>query len=286
LAASVGSQTIFATPDQAASALLAALESDDYPLFLSVAGPQMARFWSADDPDKDDLYRDLFVVAARRNGIQADVAAEDRRLLYAGRKEEPFPAPLVKTPYGWRFDGETGSREVEKRRMRRNEVAVIELCQRFREAEYAYFGMAPGGVRVFAMKIRSTPGQHDGLFWSGPGGEDESPVGPAFAAAAYAERHPADDTRPLFGYYFKILPAQGPDASGGALDYRKDGRLRKGFALVAWPAEYGVAGTLSFLINHFGDIYQKDLGADTAQVAADMTAFNPDRSWTRLNALE
>jgi len=285
-AASNGPQTVFATPDDAANALLDALASGDYSLFLAVAGPQMAQFWVAGDPEKDPCDRERFAEAARRNGIQTDNATENRRTLYAVSVAQPFPAPLVKTDSGWRFDDDAGSRELAARRIRRNEIAVIELCLRFREAEYTYFGMFTGGAQAFAARIRSTPGQHDGLFWSELGAEDESPLGPPFAAAAYAERQAADGTQPLFGYYFKILPAQGPDAGGGVLDYRTKGQLRKGFALIAWPAEYGADGTQSFLLNHFGDIYQKDLGADTARIAEGMAAFNPDRSWRRINDLD
>ena len=145
----------------------------------------------------------------------------DRRLLYAGHIQQAFPAPLVKTAAGWRFDGEAGAKELAARRIRRNETAAIELCQRFLKAEYAYSGKSAS--RSFAAKIRSTPGRHDGLFWQAAGEEDESPIGPPFAAAAFAERKPGDGTRPLFGYYFKILSAQGANAAG--------------FALVAWPAE-------------------------------------------------
>jgi len=275
------SQETFASPDEAANALLVALETDDYPLFLAVAGQQVAGFWNTGDPEKDALDRSRFVDAARRKGVREDAWKGERRLLYVGQIEQPFPAPLVKTAAGWRFDDDAGLRELLTRRIRRNEIAAIELCERFHDAEYEYFGMARGGVRSFATKIRSTPGQHDGLFWSDGGEEDESPMGPPFAAAAFAESQPADGARPLFGYYFKILPAQGPDAAGGALDYRSNGRLHKGFALIAWPAEYGIDGTRSFLINHFGNVYQKDLGADTGRIAGTMTVFNPDQSWRR-----
>ena len=285
-AASIGSQATFASPDEAANALLAALESDDYPSFLAVAGRQMAGFWSTGDPERDAWDRSSFVDAARKNGIRADAEVADRRMLYAGRIEHPFPAPLVKTDAGWQFDDEAGSKELVSQRIRRNEIAVIELCQRFREAEYAYFAMALEGVSAFAPRIRSTPGRHDGLFWADGGEEDQSPMGPPFAAAAFGERQAADGTRPLFGYYFKILSAQGPDAAGGALDYHTNGRLRKGFALIAWPAEYGVDGTQSFLINHFADIYQRDLGADTSRIAENLTVFNPDRNWRRFNGLD
>ena len=282
-AATAASQTVFPTADAAANALLTALASGDYSLLGSVAGPQTARVWSGPGQAKEVWDRERFVETARRKGLQAGPLTSSRSMVYAGDLKEPFPAPLIRTETGWQFDDEAGSRELLGRRMRRNEIAVIEICQRFREAQYEFFAIPREGVSSFAMKIRSTPGQHDGLYWSDPGAEDESPMGPPFAAAAYTERQPGDGTRPLFGYYYKILPAQGRDAAGGALDYRTKGQLRKGFALIAWPAEYGVDGTVSFLINHFGDLFRKDLGAETSRIVDQMTAFNPDRSWSKIN---
>jgi hypothetical protein len=202
-----------------------------------------------------------------------------------GGMEEPFPAPLMKTEAGWRFDGEEGSSELAIRRIRRNEIAAVELCRRFREAEFEFRGSDRDGPPAFAQKIRSTPGQHDGLVWFHDE-VDESPLGPPFAAAEFSERRLSGQMQPLFGYYFKILVAQGPAAPGGALDYRVNGRLSRGFALIAWPARYGVDGLRSFLINHFGDVYQKDLGAGTGGLAPAVAAFNPDPSWTRLEGYE
>lgn len=284
--APAGSQAVFPTADAATTALLTALASRDSRLLLSVAGPQTAKFWSNPGQEKEAWDRERFVDAACKKGLQAGPLISSRAMIYAGDLQEPFPAPLLKTDTGWRFDDDAGSREFVLRRMRRNEIAVIEICQRFREAEYEFFAIPREDISSFALRIRSTPGRHDGLFWSDPGEEDQSPMGPPFAAAAYAERQPGDGTRPLFGYYFKILSAQGSDAAGGALDYRANGRLRSGFALVAWPAEYGVDGTQSFLINHFGDIYRKDLGAGTGRVVESMSEFNPDRSWSKISAPE
>ena len=130
------------------------------------------------------------------------------------------------------------------------------------------------------------PGQHEALHWGDAGEEDESPLGPPFAAAAFAERLPDDGTRPLFGYFFKILLGQGAKAPGGALDYRTKGRLSKGFALIAWPARYGVDGTHSFLVDHSGAIYEADLGSNTDRIAESVTLFNPDGSWKRINGLD
>ncbi len=283
--AGTGSQVIFESPSEAATALLGTVQTGNYARFLSIAGPQMARYWSAGDPVRDAIDRGRLLDAARRLGVKLEDGTPERTFVKVGDMER-FPAPLVKTDSGWRFDGEAGLAELTTRRIRRNEVAVLEQCERFREAEFVYFSEEYGGSRVFAQKIRSTPGQHDGLFWKDTGEDDESPLGPPFAAAAFAEQKPGDGTRPLFGYYFKILAVHGPEVANGSLNYRADSRVPPGFALIAWPAEYGVDGVRSFLINHSGDVYQKDAGSGTRRLAEAMTAFRPDRSWRKVNGDE
>lgn len=284
--AGTGSQTTFRSPDEAVNALITAVKSGNYPLFLSIAGPQMAGFWSTGDPERDVMERDTFLQAAGRSEIKTEAAAAGRKLLYVGDPAQPFPAPLVFTDSGWRFDGDAGLAELTTRLILRNEMAIVELCRRFREAEYTYLGMAHDQAPAFAERIRSTPGQRDGLFWTIEGDDDESPLGPLFAGAAPAERRAVEQPRPLFGYYFKILTAQGPDAPGGAVDYYMNGRLRKGFALIAWPAEYGAGGMRSFMMNQFGVIYQKDLGPQTARLAESISVFNPDPSWGRFKGYD
>jgi hypothetical protein len=277
-----GAQTIFPSPEQAANALLVAVESDNYELFLSIAGSHMTAFWSTGDVLRDLIERHRFEDAARRSGITTDSRTPGRSVLRVGH--DTFPAPLVQTEGGWRFDDVAGARELTKRRMRSDEVAVVELCRRFREAEYQFLAQQDNGRRAFAQKIGSTPGTHDGLVWTDTGEGDESPLGPAFSAAAFFEPQPSGGPRPLFGYYFKILTAQGSSALGGALDYREYSQLRYGFALIAWPAVYGVAGLRTFLIDGFGDIYQKDLGPDSSRIAEAISVFDPDRTWTPVGA--
>src|SRR5262249_43956160 len=154
-----------------------------------------------------------FVNAVHANGMLAQPISESREMLFAGALAHAFPAPLVKTASGWRFDDEAGAREVARRRIQRNETAAVELCLTFREAEYEYQTAVHEGGKAFALRIRSTPGRHDGLYWTGNGEDDQSPLGPPFAAAAFAERLSDADARPLFGYYFKVLWAQGEDAA-------------------------------------------------------------------------
>jgi hypothetical protein len=171
-----------------------------------------------------------------------------------------------------------GAREID-----RNELNAIDMCVGYVDAQRTYFWSArrADGHFAFADKIRSAPGRRDGLYWPLEAGDEESPMGPKFARAAAAELHPAD-ARPLFGYYFKILAAQGAEAEGGARNYRVDGRLVAGFALVAWPAEYGVTGVRVFQVNHRGEVYAKDLGSGTGRLAETMTAFAPDQTWTKV----
>jgi hypothetical protein len=166
-----------------------------------------------------------------------------------------------------------------------NERAVIDICRTYVEAQFMYFRTDHNadGFLAFAQKIRSSPGSQDGLYWRLENGQDESPIGPNFAAAAVSEEQPPGNPRPFFGYYVKTLLSQGPEAIGGTRDYRVDGRLLTGFALIAWPASYGVTGVRSFMINHLGDVYAIDLGGETSRVAPAMSAFAPDRRWTKVS---
>jgi DUF2950 family protein len=184
---------------------------------------------------------------------------------------------------GTEFVPEPNTEAVPRRGVAGNEAAVVNVCVSYIEAQLLYFRTdhKSDGFLTFAQKIRSTPGTRDGLFWPIDSDEDESPIGPLFAAAAITE-YPFGEARPYFGYYFKILMGQGPEAPGGARDYRVDGRLIAGFALVAWPAAYGVSGVHSFMVNHLGDVYAKDLGPDTHRVAVGMPVFAPDRTWMKV----
>jgi hypothetical protein len=231
----------------------------------------MAKLWDSGDPLRDALDRDRFLIAAHK-GSRTVAATPNRRTVYLAGIPEPFPAPLIKTGDGWRFDGKAGSEELTARQIRRNEKAVSELCHRFLEAELSYVDGAYGGKPAFAQRIRSTPGQHDGLFWSGDAGEEESPLGPVFAAAAYGEQPAGAELRPLFGYFFRILPSK----------ERTDPRSRGEFTLIAWPAEYGVTGSRSFVIRQSGEQYQKDLGPNGGVQAGSVTTVALSNGWRRV----
>jgi hypothetical protein len=169
-----------------------------------------------------------------------------------------------------------------------NEAAVVDACHAYVEAQLKYFdsNQNASGVREFAPRIRSTPGKRDGLYWPIAIGEDESPVGPNMASAAVAEQEPQAEPRPFSGYFFRTLPAQGRAAIGGARDYRVKGHLVSGFALVAWPAQYGISGVQTFVTNHTGDVYARDLGSNTPRVAPTLKTFNPDRNWKKVSSAD
>jgi Protein of unknown function (DUF2950) len=165
-----------------------------------------------------------------------------------------------------------------------NEAAAVDLCLDYVDAQYRYFrsNYAGDGMAAFAQKIRSAAGRRDGLYWPISAGDDESLAGPNLVAAAATEPHPAGEPRPIAGYFVKVLLAQGPAAPDGAHDYRVNNRLVRGFGLIAWPARYGVSGIHSFVVNHLGDVYARDLGPETNRVAAGITKFDPDHEWTKV----
>jgi hypothetical protein len=216
--------------------------------------------------------------AAEHLGIEQDQGNPNRATLIAGANEWPFPVPLVLSNGQWHFDAAQGRVEILARRVGRNEMNAIEVCRGYVEAQmqYATQDHDRDGLLEYAQKIIASPGKKDGLYWEG---EPDNLVPKSFADAAAALLSAGKKAVPYHGYYFHILRAQGPDAQGGALDYVVKGKMIGGFALVAWPAEYAVSGVKTFVVNHHGVVYAKDLGANTAAVARQMTRFNPDKNW-------
>ena len=208
--------------------------------------------------------------------------AGDKATLIIGQDSYAFPVPLVGKDGAWQFDAAAGREEILYRRIGRNELGAVQAALAYVDAqnEYAEKGLAGNGV--YARRIVSRPGKKDGLYWPAQPGEDESPLG-ELAAAATAQGYRAGQERtPYHGYYYKILTRQGPGAPGGEIDYMAGGKMIGGFALVAYPAEYGNSGVMTFVVNHQGVVYEKDLGPGTAVAAARMTVFNPDRTWRRV----
>jgi len=214
---------------------------------------------------------------------------DDGKELIVGDEQWPFPVPLVKDGDQWRFDSEAGIQEVVARRIGRNELSVIDLCRAYVEVQNEYAMQPRDGkpAGLFAQRIRSTPGHQDGLYWQVPLRGRPSPLGDLVAEAA-AEGYEANKTAatPFWGYYFRVLTAQGPDARGGKKSYLVNGDMSGGFAMVAYPAKYGSSGVMTFIVNREGNIYERDFGDDTAAQGSKMTEYNPDTTWAPVqNAL-
>jgi hypothetical protein len=275
-AAPQAGQRTFGTPQEAAHALAAAAEANDTAALLKILGPEGKDIVSSGDANEDKSGRAEFArLAAEKLEIRQDEA--DRNTILAGSQEWPFPIPLIRKDGVWRFDSTAGRVEVLARRIGRHELDAIEVCRGYVEAQMDYATQHHTGTTMqYAQKIVSSPGKKDGLYWEG---ERESLVPKSFAGAAAAMFAEGKKPVPYHGYYFHVLKAQGPDAEGGAADYVVKGEMIGGFALVAFPAEYGVSGILTFIVNQRGIVYSKDLGPNTMTLARQMTSFNPDKTW-------
>jgi len=272
-------QRAFATPREAIQATIDAAEHNDTAALLQLFGPEGKDIVESGDAAEDTDSRAEFARSAHEKlQIEEDPLNADRVTFTVGEQEWPFPVPVIRRDGKWQLDSSTGRVEVLARRVGRNELNAMEVCRGYAEAQLEYAAAARDGDRVlkYAQKIAATPGKQDGLYAEGV---PDPLVSRAFAEAAAL--NPAGDKKPepYHGYYFRVLKSQGPDAAGGAFDYVVKGKMIGGFALIAWPAEYGVSGIRTLLINHEGVVYEKDLGAATAIAARQMTRFNPDKSW-------
>lgn len=276
-------QKTFPTPNAAMTALIAAVKAHAPDQVMAILGPELEAFNATRDKTQDEIDRQWFLDGSKTVKLEKQGDDPNTVIAYLGEIEWPFPAPLVKTSAGWKFDGKAAVEEIKDREIGRNELAAVEACEAYVDVQLDYFSAdrQGDGYLQFAQKINSTPGKYDGLYWSNANGEDVSPLGPFAAEAAGAETPLSGNAVPLVGYFFKILTAQGGAAAGGARSYLVNGRMLAGFALVAWPAEYGVTGVSTFLVNQQGIVYQKDLGPDTERLARAMTEFNPDSTWTK-----
>jgi hypothetical protein len=277
------SYRVFASPDDAGNGLLEAAKSGDQNAVLAVFGPESKEFIFSGDAVQDKATVDAFVKAY---GVMHRwrKMPDDAQVLIIGADNFAFPIPLKKNGSGrWFFDDNAGKKEILARRIGRNELAVIDVCGALADAEAEYFSqrLADGKTNQYALKFISDTGQKNGLYWDSPEGQPKSPLGPlvAFATTEGYNAKPNAHT-PFHGYYFHMLTGQGSQAPGGAKDYVVDGKMVGGYAFVAYPAEYGNSGVMTFIINQDGILLQKDLGKTTAETAAAMTKFDPDSSWT------
>jgi hypothetical protein len=268
----------FASPQEAGAALLAAAEHNDTAALMRVLGAGSKDIVESGDPAEDKSSRAQFTERARaRMKVEIEPGNPDRAVLVVGENDWPFPVPLLRRSGRWHFDADRGRIEILARRVGRNEIVAIDVCRGYVEAqmEYAARDRNAAGMLQYAQRIVSAPGKMDGLYWAGESGL----VPKAFADAAAAMSAEGKKPEPYHGYYFRILKAQGPDAQGGALDYVVKGQMIGGFAMAAYPAEYGVSGVKTFLVNHLGVVYEKDLGPPTETLARQLIRFNPDKTW-------
>ena len=279
----------FNTPEEAVSAFVAAMEKYDLAQLKTLLGPGAEALLQSSDAVQDagDRAEFLAAYAARKSLVDDGV---DRKILVVGEQDWPLPIPIVKRDDKWAFDGEAGIDELIYRRVGANELGAIAVSRGFVDAqlEYASEGRDGDPAGIYALKLISDEGLHNGLYWPTADDEPPSPAGP-FVASAAAEgyrRAEGDARRPYHGYYYRMLYAQGANANGGARDYFKDGLLTEGFALVAWPADYGSSGVMTFIVSQDGVVFQKDLGEETATAVEAVQAFDPDSTWTAVTEEE
>ena len=273
-------QKTFATPDEAVKALMAAVESNNQDELLAVFGPDAKDLVSSGDDVQDRNSRAAFVKSFKAKHA---IIAEDpnTRVLQVGAKDWELPIPIVLADGRWHFDTAAGKQEIIYRRIGNNELGAIAVCRGTVAAQRDYAAEGHDGLPagIYAGKLRSDPGKHNGLYWEAADGEPASPAGPFLAQAAEEGYQKGD---PYHGYYYRGLKAQGAAAPGGAKSYLVDGVLKGGAALIAYPAQYKVSGVMTFIIDQDGIVYQKDLGESTAEAAKAITEYNPDSSWAKV----
>jgi len=273
---------VFDTPEAATGALVAATRTGKVSNVLAVLGSGAKTLLGSGDPVADAAGLQHFVeLYDQKHRLEAPSTTS--RSLVLGTDDWPFPVPLVKGKSGWAFDAKAGEAEILARRVGQNELDAIQVCLGYFNAQGDYRARNPEGAEVphYADRLLSSPGKRDGLYWPAGKDEPESPMGPSVGGArqaGYALEH--GKQTPYRGYLYKILTAQGSKAEGGARDYKVNGKLVDGFALVAYPATYGSSGIKTFLVNQSGVVLQKDLGPDTVKKASALTRYDPDKSWT------
>lgn len=274
--------TAFNNAEEAAVALVAALKDNDVPTLGALLGPDSEDVFSSGDEVADANARAEFLsLYEARHALAAD--GDGTMVLEVGDEAWPLPIPFVEVDGKWYLDGAAGAEEINLRRIGRNELGAIAVCRGFVDAqiEYAAEVRDADEAGIFAAKLMSDPYRKNGLYWPAADGEPQSPIGEAAArAAAEGYRAIAGERRPYHGYYYRMLYAQGGNAEGGAVEYFEDGLLTRGIALIAWPADYGVSGVMSFMVNHTGAVYEKDMGEETGALVDLVELFDPDSSWS------
>ena len=271
----------FASAQEAGSALVAAAEKYDTAAIKEILGPGSNDIIDTGEPSRDkDIVIEFGKLGTAKQDIAVDPRAKTRAILQVGEDNWPFPVPIVKSGAKWYFDTAAGRQEIINRRIGSNEYDAMNLCDRFVDSEIEYAATKHDDARVnqYAQRIISSPGKQDGLAWQNADGTWAGHITDE-TAKELADVYTGPGS-PFHGYLFKVLKAQGPAAKGGAFDYMQNGAMIGGFALLAYPSIYQVTGVKSFIVNHEGVIYEKDLGPASAKIAQFMEAFNPDSTWT------
>jgi hypothetical protein len=271
-------QRTFESPEAAAKALVTAASADDESALVDIFGAKYRTTFATADKTQDREARARFARAAAQYQLLRP-ERDGRVTMVVGTDAWPLPIPLVRSGATWRFDSAAGAEEMVNRRIGGNELAAIRVLTSYGPAQQLYASTARdgSGVHQFAQRLGSTPGRKDGLYWEAAPGEPPSPFGPLLKEASSRQQG-----EPYYGYYYRVLKGQGAAAPGGRYSYVINGRMLAGYALLAYPAQYGVTGIKSFIVNHYGDVYEKDLGAKTGQLARAITEYNPDKSWSRV----
>ncbi len=278
-------QETFSSPTNAVQAMVDAMKAGNIARLQAVFGPAGKGLFSSGDEVEDRETREEFVkVYEEKNRLET--VGKNKVVLHVGKDDWAWPIPIVKVGQRWRFDAEEGKKEILARRIGENELAAIQVCLAYVDAQREYArDHSTGGMMEYAQKLMSDPVKKDGLCWESKQGEKQSPLGPLVAKAcrsSFSGAQQGDELQPYHGYLYKILKKQGRNAPGGAYDYVVDGKMIGGFALVAYPAHYGSSGVMTFIVNQDGVVFQKNLGKNTEKLAEAMTSFDPDKTWTKV----
>jgi hypothetical protein len=274
-------QRLFPTAEAAADTLTEALRKDDDKTIADILGSTWRDFVPGTQQD-EDRSRTEFLEAWDANHRLVP-SGDDKRVVEVGKTGFTMPIPIVKEAGGWRFDVEAGRAEMTARQIGRNELTVVQSLLAIVDAQGEYSALDPmkTGLTVYARRLLSSPGKKDGLYWEAKPGEAASPLGP-LVAKAQPDDH---EGQGYHGYRYRMLYGQGPNAPGGAYSYLVNGRMIGGFGVIAWPVTYGETGVMTFIVNQNGEVYERDLGPETPQSAADITLFDPDKEWQKADTV-
>ena len=273
-------QKQFESAEQAADALVTAARAGDQSAVLDILGPEGEEIVSSGDEVADRTVREKFVAAY--DAKHSLVVEDGKTILVMGEDDWPFPIPIVGNDEAWEFETAEGVDEILRRRIGRNELNAMEVSRAYVDAQKDYAERDPG-EHVYAQRIVSSPGKKDGLYWPAQEGESPSPLGELMAQASAEGYTVGDEPAPYHGYFYRILKRQGDGAPGGAYDYVVNGKMIGGFALIAFPALYGNSGIMTFIVNHDGALFEKDLGEDSETITGETESFAPDETWKKID---